>query len=364
MDGSSLRDLIHFIFDLQVRIPEENQIFARSDLLHCGKLLAQLYLRSSTAHASGLKGQKSSPLVKAGSPLLFLEASGEEKMCIPFHSVRTSFQDVYGCDIEHFWLKSKSKNVRCWALQKNRYQNASARELRVSLLRLNAMRESLEVFLGALSGDALILTPRSMESERIQHYFNKVVQSCFRIPEGADSTDILALAHQTDSESISGDRVALLNKLEYELDIRRQVLIKAAEVLERREQLQRVSRTYIQEFAMGDIYKAGQVGAQGPHSTASNNTFNQIVNQLQSQMDLGMLADDLALLRKEMHNRAQTAEQQAEVGEIAKAELEASQGKYEKALEALAKTGRWSLSVGEKIGVGVAVAAIKAACGI
>ncbi|QNU63658.1 hypothetical protein [Vreelandella titanicae] len=363
LDSNSLKNLIKFIFKVNVRVPKDSKCFSSSDLISCGDLLAKLYSRSSAQNLNGTNKDNVSSLVKAGSPLLFLETLDDEKINIPFYSTKENFYDLYGFKIEHFWFKEKNKNIRCWWLAKNKHQNISAREIRVSLLRLNAMRESLEFFLGELSGDNLKLKPRSVESEKVQLYFNNVVEQCFKLPASVEGTDILALAHQTDSGSLPGNRVALLNKLKYELDIRRQILEKAASALDMRDAL-RGADINIGDTIMGDKYHNNQGGIIGPNGTVSNSTFNQISNNNETKVDFVKLAEELSLLRKEMQENVSTAEEFVEVGAIAEAELEANKGNYEKVLKALSKTGEWSLSVGEKIGVGVAILAIKSACGL
>ncbi|UCG54858.1 MAG: hypothetical protein JSV32_01170 [Dehalococcoidia bacterium] len=120
----------------------------------------------------------------------------------------------------------------------------------------------------------------------------------------------------------------------------------------------------IQEVTMGDKYEAGQVGAQGPYAHAHDMTFNQIWNQTKDNIDLPTLAKELNTLRDEMQKSAKDAEDYAEIGAIASAEIEAQKGDGPKALSVLARAGKWTLSVAEKIGVGVATAAIKAACGL
>lgn len=120
----------------------------------------------------------------------------------------------------------------------------------------------------------------------------------------------------------------------------------------------------IQEVTMGDRYEAGQVGAQGPHAHAHDMTFNQIWNQAKDNIDLPTLTKELNTLRDEMQKSAKDAEEYAEIGAIASAEIEAQKGDGPKALSALARAGKWALSVAEKIGVGVATAAIKTACGL
>jgi hypothetical protein len=120
----------------------------------------------------------------------------------------------------------------------------------------------------------------------------------------------------------------------------------------------------IKEINMGDKYEAGQVGAQGANASAYNSTFNQVLQKNENKLDLEALRKDLLDLRISMQKEATTAEHFSEIGTIANAEIEAKNGNTSKSLEYLSKTGKWSLEVAEKIGVGVATAAIKATLGI
>lgn len=117
------------------------------------------------------------------------------------------------------------------------------------------------------------------------------------------------------------------------------------------------------EITVGSTYKAGQVGAQGPNAHAHDITFNQIWQKNKGNLELSILGSELERLRSTLQHSANTAEHFSEVGAIATAEIEAKKGNGPKALEALSKAGRWSLDVAEKIGVGVAIAAIKTALG-
>jgi hypothetical protein len=111
-----------------------------------------------------------------------------------------------------------------------------------------------------------------------------------------------------------------------------------------------------------DRYEAGQAGAQGSHDHAHDMTFNQIWHQTKEHIDLPTLAEELSMLRDELQKSAKNAEDYVEIGAIARAEIEAQKGDGPKALSALAEVGKWTLSVAEKIGIGVATAAAKAAC--
>jgi len=123
-------------------------------------------------------------------------------------------------------------------------------------------------------------------------------------------------------------------------------------------------RTQIfQEVTMGDRYNAGQVGAEGPSAHAHDISFSQVWNQTNGSIDLPTLTTQLKSLRQELQSSAQNAEDFAEIGAIANAEIEAQKGDGPQVLAALAKAGKWALGVAEKIGVSVAAAAIKSALG-
>lgn len=120
----------------------------------------------------------------------------------------------------------------------------------------------------------------------------------------------------------------------------------------------------IREQTMGDKYEAGQVGAQGKQAHAHDMVFNQIWEQNKSEINLNKLSTQLAELREAMATKASTQQDYIDIGNIASAEIEASNGNGSKALEYLKKTGSWTLATAEKIGVGVAVAAIKTTLGM
>lgn len=119
----------------------------------------------------------------------------------------------------------------------------------------------------------------------------------------------------------------------------------------------------IQEVTLGDKYEAGQVGAQGPNAHAHDISFNQVWNQNKDNMDIKRLADELSQLRSDLTLKASTPEEYAEIGDIAKAEMEAKLGKGEKALKCLSKVGKWSFNAATALGIAVAANAIKIASG-
>ncbi len=115
---------------------------------------------------------------------------------------------------------------------------------------------------------------------------------------------------------------------------------------------------------MRDQYTTGQAGAVGPHSHAHDMTFNQIWNQVSKEIDLSDLTKELSLLRIQLKKEAAEAEHDAAIGEIASAEVAAKEGDGPKAMEHLAKAGKWAFDIATKIGVAVAAAALKSALGL
>ena len=114
----------------------------------------------------------------------------------------------------------------------------------------------------------------------------------------------------------------------------------------------------------GDTYKGGIVQKKGEINIETAN-ITQIWHELKDTTDLPALAQQLATLRSEMRKTATTPEDDKAVAMIGEAQEAAEQGKGEAvvekltALQKLKKAGRWALEVGEKIGVGLAVAMLK-----
>jgi hypothetical protein len=110
----------------------------------------------------------------------------------------------------------------------------------------------------------------------------------------------------------------------------------------------------------GDTFNttAGQIGAVGPDAHVHDNTFQQI----QGGLDLPRLAEELARLRTVMEDQAAgKPEQDKALDAIVAAEKAAIQGDGLAVLKHLKRAGRWALDVAEKIGVAVAVEALKRA---
>jgi hypothetical protein len=86
--------------------------------------------------------------------------------------------------------------------------------------------------------------------------------------------------------------------------------------------------------------------------------------QQQTTLDLSKLANELSTLRGAMKKEAQDDEHDIAIGRVAEAEQAAKAGDDSKVAEYLKAAGQWALDVALKIGVPVAVDALKKALGI
>ena len=108
----------------------------------------------------------------------------------------------------------------------------------------------------------------------------------------------------------------------------------------------------------------GPVGAVGPHSHAQDINFNQIWNEASSSIELDKLSEELFKLSSALKEKAKEPEHFRAIAEVAEAEAASKSGNGAKTLEHLKKAGKWTLSVAEKIGIGVATTALKTAMGL
>jgi hypothetical protein len=122
----------------------------------------------------------------------------------------------------------------------------------------------------------------------------------------------------------------------------------------------------LMEIAMRDKYdiKGSAVGAVGPHSHAHDINFQQIWDEASSSIELEKLSEELSKLSSALKEKAKVPEHFHAIAEIAEAEAASKSGNGGKALEHLKRAGNWSLGIAEKIGIGVATAALKTAMGL
>ena len=111
----------------------------------------------------------------------------------------------------------------------------------------------------------------------------------------------------------------------------------------------------------GDTYNVGQGVGVGRNVKMDNVVVNQV--QGSEKLDLPALAAELAKLRAEMRKEATEPEHDVALGSVAAAEAAAKKGDEKSVLDHLKNAGEWALQIGVKVGVPVAIEAIKKASG-
>ena len=108
-----------------------------------------------------------------------------------------------------------------------------------------------------------------------------------------------------------------------------------------------------------------QIGAVGPNAHAHDNTFNQLVNQINQSIDLSALAKELSELRQAIKDK-QDSSPQADIAlvKVAEAEIAAIEKDTTKVIEHLKSAGKWTMEFAKELGKDVVVAAIKQAMGM
>lgn len=365
LNDNEFTSLLKKLFAHPVRITGQNA--GRSvSLIKAGRFLAALYCTSTSTQSAAEESCKDDErLIRIGAPLLFVEVGAHERITHRL-AKKVAGLDATKASLAHMWLdraKVCDREVRCWIMHNPAEQSEYARELRIALLRLNASRVGLEAVVEGLLKKIVLPHSRTEASDRLQNYLNRGAERCLKIPDEFKHSNLLQIAYCTEQVITASSVTVLLDTLRNEINVRGQIFSKV-------EKLLGTVAGFIQhdslkvEFNMGDTYVAKQVGAQGPNAHAHDMNFNQIVSENGIAVDLPKLAGELERLRNELASNAKTSEHYAEIGVIASAEMEAQKGNGEKAVEALSKTGKWSLGVAEKIGVGLATAMIKTSLGL
>jgi hypothetical protein len=108
---------------------------------------------------------------------------------------------------------------------------------------------------------------------------------------------------------------------------------------------------------MGDINNVnGQAGAVGSNSSSSDNSFKQVPTRRKDDIDLMRLALELEAVRMGMRQQSDatpTAEQDDEMGHIARAQIAAKKGDGTGALAHLKQAGTWAFKIAKETGAEV-----------
>ncbi|EKE25285.1 MAG: hypothetical protein ACD_5C00224G0003 [uncultured bacterium] len=397
-----LQNLLNTLIHLPVFIPRHHNGVQETTLLQAGNLLSKFYLYASSSFSDINNNLINERLIQSCPPLLFFESSPQERIQIPFKTNYMSSQHDLGLRLAHFGIRVHGNILRCWHLDNVKNANRNARQLRISLLRLNACKAGLEFLIESLCRNIISAQPKGESARQLQLYMKKIVPLCLKIPKQFDNSDLLKLAYQSEESSLPGELHAIQEKLENEICVRRQIKNNFMNTIEQISHLvntknynekttqQRIWVNIMNTVIKGDKIDGDKVGGDkilgdkvcgdkiggnkfiiGSASDHLGTTienkildYSQAWSQLNLEINIIELSKELKKLKEEMKLQAKNEEDTARIDDIASAEIELKNDKGAKALYYLGKAGKKSLDVAEKIGVGLAVAAIKTACGL
>jgi hypothetical protein len=398
---------------VQARAPD-----APCPLRQCLPRLARAYLRVSSgtwaADGNGAGGAGARrpgsrfgavDAVTVGTPMLFLSNDARQHLDNPLRLTVVDTLDAASVKVAHAWCEwGDGRDFRFWHLQLagsesvNDHDARRARDLRVLLLRLHAEQEGLRRVLLQVDQGLIAPRPRSPEARLLADYLNQATTRLGRMRRRAEDLDpdLLEVARQVELRSQPGSADALLQRaniifttLRDKLDLFPNVLAKIQEALDGSKAKVGKVQIIMGDNVRGSKYGGDRVGRDkiggdkvgrdknqtrvtrskvtggvGGSVKVGNISADEAWTKHAASIDLPKLADELAKLLPALRSQAAAPEQDDAVAAVSKAQAAATAGDGPKTFKWLRKAGAWALDTTNKIGVGLATAAIKAAMGM
>ena len=362
LSSNKTKEFFSHILNLPVLIRDPLGEYQECSLKQAGELLAKLYAFSSTAKQVVLTENFSLEdwWVQTCKPIMLITYNENyESMQIPFFGKFLNLQDIDDAGIlSHHLIPYKGESLRVWLIGEY-WSSDTLRQLRIFLLRLHAERSCLRQILRNILTGKLIVPQRSGQSRMLQEYLNQATKRIKRLNDYSDKrveAEVGELAREAEDYIAPGECDALFNALKI-IDVEKNIFRKVEDFVHQ--------SILVKEQFMGDQYNiSGQAGVVGSNAYAHDMTFNQIGSQLEESMDLLKLANELSTLRQAMMKESTEVEHSIAVGDVAKAEQAAKSKDAVKVVEYLKPTGKWTLDIASKIGVPIAIEALKRAIGI
>jgi hypothetical protein len=186
--------------------------------------------------------------------------------------------------------------------------------------------------------------PKQLTMVQLKHELN---------PEPSDETLLLALDALLVQKLIEGPHM----RSGFQNDLHHMALVRITAA--GRDYLQRDSQPNKPQVQYGDQYiNLGHVGSVGPNSTGTVNVGNTVWQQIKSEVDLNILANELGRLRIALQQSSTTREDAKQIGIVAEAEEAAESGDGGKTISLLSKATKGVWEVAERIGTDIAAKVI------
>ncbi len=373
------QEFSHFFtkfLECRVEIPGAIHTSSQASIQNLGKAFTEAYLHSTTSKEfQGSIDYKN--WAKAGEPFFWVEFSENESLPLPpkAHKIQTKAKEAMNFN---FWnvLTTNNQELNVWIVKRQTDPQTGdeiSRTARIMLTRLSAEYQVFWAVLNMLAHTKINYNTNDKlvneAHEHLQLYFNKATRRICRFMRSEEwffePEKIGDDVRRSIDSIIPGHAEGLVQILE-RLQIRPQVSKK----------IQDVFQIFITEANMGNIF----IGNSNVTQNTTNNQYNvsggtvisgntvagniEVHNENKSELDYKKLAEELRALRNEMQNSSANGEHTREIEDIELAQQAAETNSKTDVQNALKNAGMWALTVAEKIGTPLAIAALKNAIGI
>jgi hypothetical protein len=251
-----------------------------------------------------------------------------------------------------------SQVYRTWIYKGSPGDEVSKRELRISLMRLHSEYECLRNVLRAISKGKVDVKPFSPDSNALQDYFTKAINtfldSELEVKSQTGNKELISIVYNLFDHLQPGEVEQLRGQID-RFDFRRQTKNKTINFIE----------NYYENVETMNDKSIFITGNNNQANTGDSSSQNQQSNcYLPPDLDYDKLQKELEALKKEMQSRASTPVEFEALASVAAAEGEAKVKQGSKVVEYLRKGGQWVLDVGTKIGVSVVTELVKKNMGL
>lgn len=219
--ASEIEKFVDNLLKCRVEIPIVNNPPETALLASAGKKLALQYLHaSSRLHTPYLDDDA---FIKHGNPTVYADVQGHEEVIFDKPFPILPIQN--GLKLAQTILQRQNTSIRLWIADDLGDAGQQARNLRISVLRLDLSVQALPKLFKEIVKENICPVRGSDESEALQYFLLKSDQRILKFSREFDD-QVIQQAKEAYDQLNAGERSALKEKLEQDIDIRRAIFLK------------------------------------------------------------------------------------------------------------------------------------------
>ena len=363
LSPKSANGLLYHILNFQIAIRSAKGTFIGS-LIDAGNSLAEHYEACTTKQPMNLAARSKNYVKACNSCVIISYQEHKENLHFPFSGKSMNIVGNYsGCLLSSYTIPNTYPGMPLLAIGELTSDNA-IRDLRIYVLRLHAEKECLRYVLHAVKDGTITVGPRSIQSRRLQVYLReasrhirKLHSHCNKSLEG----EIEYLSFSALDVIAPGERDEILRSLRI-IDAEKNVLGLVQEWIEN------TIRIDVENINVGKVQHVDSgILINTEDSPGASISAKQDIATSLDTMDLKRLSEELGRLQLAIMAEKPSQQQRKDLASLAIAEEAAIQNnpnKVSECLRGLKSSGAWILGIAEKIGVPLALEALKVSLGL